>query len=141
MSGRRPISAPRARWLVTASSTERGSNAAAALLKWRTLATPGETEEVVGLLLEGRRPRGESERLPGGDGGNEGVSSERGEIVEEGSEAVDRKAVVGPAGGLLGNGGRGALGFGDDAGAQRFGGILVGIVVEHGRQALAHVPL
>jgi len=75
----------------------------------------GEPEEVVGLLLEGRRPRGESERLPGGDGGNEGVSSERGEIVEEGSEAVDRKAVVGPAGGLLGNGGRGALGFGDDA--------------------------
>ena len=67
----------------------------------------GEAEEVVGLLLEGRRPRGESKRLSGGDGGNEGVSSERGEIVEEGSEAVDRKAVVGPAGGLLGDGGGG----------------------------------
>ena len=94
----------------------------------------------MGLLLEGRRPRSESERLPGGDGGNEGISSERGEIVEEGAEAVDRKAVVGPTGGLLGNGGRGALDFSNDAGAQRFGDLLVSVVVEHGRQALAHVP-
>src|SRR6516225_10428882 len=33
----------------------------------------GEAKEVVGLLLEGRRPRSASERLPGGDRGNEGV--------------------------------------------------------------------
>ena len=69
----------------------------------------------MGLLLERRRPRREREGLLGVDGGNQGVAGEGSEIVEEGSEAVDRKAVVGPAGGLLGNGGRGALGFGDDA--------------------------
>src|SRR6202008_1745363 len=38
------------------------------------------------------------------------------------------------------DGGRGALGFADDAGALRFARILVGVVVEHRRQALAHVP-
>src|SRR5947207_6295444 len=36
-----PMAASRARWLVTASSTGRGGKAAPALLKWRTLATPG----------------------------------------------------------------------------------------------------
>ena len=60
----------------------------------------------------------------GGDGGHEGVSGEGGEIVEKGSEAVDRQAVLGSAGGLLGDGGEGALGFGDDAGALRFAASL-----------------
>jgi hypothetical protein len=45
---------------------------------------------------------------------------------------VDRQTVVGSAGGLLGDGGGRALGLGDDAGALRFGGILVGVVVEQG---------
>ena len=54
---------------------------------------------------------------------SEGVSGERGKIGEEGPEAVDRKAILGPAGGLLGDGGAGALGFG------RF---LVGVAGEHG---------
>ncbi len=66
----------------------------------------------------------------GGDGGHQGVSGEGGEIVEKGSEAVDRQAVLGSASGLLGDGGRGALGFGDDAGALRFARILVGVVVD-----------
>ena len=70
-------------------------------------------------MLEGGRPCGEGEGLLGGDGGNQGVSGEGGEIVEKGSEAVDREAVVSSAGGLLGDGGRGALGFGDDAAALR----------------------
>jgi hypothetical protein len=56
-------------------------------------------------LLDGGRPCGEGEGLLGGNGGNEGVSGEGGEIVEKGSEAVDREAVVGSAGGLLGDGG------------------------------------
>ena len=30
--------------------------------------------------------------------------------------------------------------LGDDAGSERFGGVLVGIVIEHRREALAHVP-
>ena len=53
---------------------------------------------------------------------------------------MDWEAVLGSAGGLLGDGGGGALGFGDDAGALGFGGVLVAVVVEHRRQALAHVP-
>src|ERR1700731_5503769 len=108
---------------------------------WRgCLLGTGEAEEVAGLLLDGGRPCGQGKGLLGGDGGNEGVSGEGGEVVEKGSEAVDREAVVGSAGGLLGDGGGGAFGFGDDAGALRFGGIFVGVVVEHRRQALAHVP-
>src|SRR5882672_1292453 len=99
-----------------------------------------EAEEVAGLLLDEARPCGQGKGLLGGDGGNEGVSGEGGEVVEKGSEAVDREAVLGSAGGLLGDGGGGALGFGDDAGALRLGGILVGVVVEHMRQALAHMP-
>ncbi len=54
----------------------------------------------------------------GGDGGNEGVSGKGGEIDEKGSEAVDREAVVGFSGSLLGDGGGGGLG--DNAGALRF---------------------
>jgi hypothetical protein len=54
---------------------------------------------------------------------------------------VDREAVLGSAGGLLSDSDGGALGFGNDAGAQHFGRILVCVIVEHGRQALAHVPL
>src|SRR5216683_8376099 len=84
----------------------------------------GEGEEVAGLLLEGGRSCGEGEGSLGGNGGNQGVSGEGGEVVEKGSEAVDREAVVGSAGGLLGDGGGGALGFGDDAGALRFGRLL-----------------
>ena len=50
-----------------------------------------------------------------------------------------RPSLVRP-GGLLGDGGGRALGLGDDAGAERVCGLFVGVVVEHGRQALAHVP-
>ena len=56
------------------------------------------------------------------------------------AEAVDRQAVPGSPGGLLGDGGGGALGLGDDAGAQRLGRLLLSVVVQHRRQALAHVP-
>src|SRR5204863_2023890 len=38
------MAASRARWLVTASRTGRGGKAAPALLKWRTLATPGVSD-------------------------------------------------------------------------------------------------
>jgi hypothetical protein len=46
-------------------------------------------------LLDGGRACGEGEGLLGGDGGNEGVLGEGGEVVEKGSEAVDREAVLG----------------------------------------------
>src|SRR6202030_2944736 len=89
--------------------------------------------------LDGGRPGDQGEGLLGGDGGHQGVSGEGGEIVEKGSEAVDWEAVLGSASSLLGNGGARAPGFSDDAGALRFGGILVGVVVEQSRQALAHM--
>src|SRR5207245_5251741 len=38
------MAASRARWLVTASRTGRGGRAAPALLKWRTLTTPGVSD-------------------------------------------------------------------------------------------------
>src|SRR2546422_3366272 len=38
------MAASRARWLVTASRTGRGGKAEPALLKWRTLATPGVSD-------------------------------------------------------------------------------------------------
>src|SRR6266850_981481 len=51
------MAASRARWLVTASRTGRGGKAEPALLKWRTLATPGVsdlsngTSSVIGLIF------------------------------------------------------------------------------------------
>ena len=53
---------------------------------------------------------------------------------------MHRLSVLGAAGGLLGDCGRGALGLGNDADALCFGGLLIGVVVEHGRQTPAHVP-
>src|SRR6516162_9512693 len=96
----------------------------------RALLGTGEAEEIVGLLLERGRPGGEGEGALGVDGGNQGIAGQGGEIGKEAAEAVDREAVLGPAGGLLDDRGRRALGFGDDAGAQRFGRLLVGVVVE-----------
>jgi hypothetical protein len=94
----------------------------------------------VSLLLQRGRSRGEGEGALGVDGGHQGVSGERGEIGKQATEAVHRKAVFGSASGLLGDGGGRALGFGNDAGAQRLGSLLVGVVVEHRGQPLAHVP-
>src|SRR3984893_12604278 len=79
---------------------------------------------------DGGWPCGQGEGLLGSDGGDEGVLGEGGEVIEKGTEAVDWEAVLGSASGLLGNGGGRAPGFSDDAGALRFGGILVGVVVE-----------
>src|ERR1700674_2253466 len=96
-----------------------------------SLLGTGEGEEVAGLLLEGSGPGGQGEGLFGGDGGDQSVAGEGGEVGEEGAKAVHRQAVLGSPGGLLGDGGGGARGRGDDAGAQRCGGVLVGVVVEH----------
>ena len=71
-------------------------------------------------MLDGGRPCGQGKGLRGADGGNQGVLGEGGEVIEKGTEAVDWEAVLGSASGLLGDGSRGALGFGDDAGALRF---------------------
>src|SRR5207249_3360003 len=57
------MAASRARWLVTASRTGRGGNAAPALLKWTTLATPGVsdlsngTSSVIGVPRQARGSR------------------------------------------------------------------------------------
>src|SRR5437588_8872679 len=67
-----PIAASRARWLITASRTGRGGKAAPALLKWRTLATPGVSDRSSGTssvmhgLLAGSR-RGEAAPDPFGE--------------------------------------------------------------------------
>jgi len=54
---------------------------------------------------------------------------------------VHGQAVVGASGGLLACGGFGTLGSGDDAGAHRGGGLVVGLVVEHRGELGAHVVL
>ena len=88
-------------------------------------------EEFEGALLDRGWPGVEGEdvflverrgRLDAGIGG---------EIGEQAFEAVHRQAVVGAAGCLLAPGGIGALGSGDDAGAHRGGGLVIGLVVEH----------
>ena len=53
-------------------------------------------------MLDGGRPSGQGEGLLGVDCGNQGVSGEGGEVAKQGSEAVDREAVLGSASGLLG---------------------------------------
>ena len=64
-----------------------------------------------------------------------------GEIGEQAAEAVGRQTVVGAAGCLFAPGGVGALGLGDDACAHRGGGLVIGLVVEHGGEPGAHVML
>ncbi len=73
-------------------------------LRGRLLGT-GEGEEVAGLLLQGSGPGGQGEGLFGGDGGDQSVAGQGGEVGEQGAEAVDRQAVPGSPGGLLGDGG------------------------------------
>src|SRR6266849_10733914 len=87
-----------------------------------------DAEQVEGLLLD-RGGLGEEGELVGrAGGGDDGVSREGSKVGEQGLEAVDRQAVGGGAVGLLGDGGRRALGLGDDAGAQGLSGLFVGIV-------------
>src|SRR5208337_1698645 len=97
-------------------------------------------EEVESLALDGCRPCCDSEGQVRREGGGDGVSGDGGEVGDQRLEAVDRKAVWGASGSLLGNGGGRSLGLGDDAGAERLGGLFVVVIVEHRRQALAHVP-
>ncbi len=54
---------------------------------------------------------------------------------------MHRQTVIGEAGCLFAPGGGGALRLGDDALAHRGGGVVVGLVVEHGREPGAHVML
>jgi len=82
----------------------------------------------------------EDELVVGVECRGDGVLREGCEVGEQALEAVNRESVGGRAASLLGDGGGGALSLGDDAGSQFFGGLLVGIVVEHRSKALAHVP-
>ena len=69
------------------------------------------------------------------------VSRQCGEVGEKGLQAMHRQAIRRRAMGLFGDGRGRGLRLGDDAGAQGFGGRLIGIVVEHRGEALAQMPL
>ena len=84
----------------------------------------GDAEEVEGLLVDGCRPCGDGEGSVRRNGGDDSIPGDRREVGEQGLEAVDGEAVVGPAGGLLGDGGGRSLGLGDDAGAEGVCGLL-----------------
>src|SRR6516165_5135185 len=100
----------------------------------RGLLGTGEAEEVVCLLLQWGRPSRQGKGALGVDGGHQGVAGQGGEIGQQTAEAVDREAIFGSSGGLFGDRGRRARGLGNDTGAQGFGGLLVGLVIEYGRQ-------
>jgi hypothetical protein len=68
------------------------------------------------------------------------VSCECSETGEKRLKAVHRKAVGRRAVSLFGDCGRRALGFGDDAGPECFGGRLIGVAVEHQGEALTEMP-
>src|SRR5271166_3740532 len=100
----------------------------------------GDAQEVEGFFLDVCRPCGDCEGEVGREGGRDGVFGDGGEVVKQGVEAVDGETIVGSACGLLGEGGGRSLSLCDRALAERLGGLLVGVVVEHEGQALAHVP-
>jgi len=64
-----------------------------------------------------------------------------GQVSHQSLEAVDGETVVGLVGGLLAAGDGGAPGLGDDAGSLGLGGFVIGLLVEHGGEAGAHVML
>jgi hypothetical protein len=72
--------------------------------------------------------------------GGDGVSSECGEVGEKRLQTVHRQAIRRRAVGLFGDGRGRALGLGDDAGPEGFGGGFIGVVVEHRGEALAQMP-
>ena len=110
--------------------------------KGRLLGTFGfDAEEVEGLGLDRCRSSVEDELVIVVEGRGGDVAGQGGERGEQALEAQNRQAVLGAPFGLLGAGGGRALGLGDDALPLRLGGLSVGLVVEHGRQLLAHVPL
>ena len=91
-------------------------------------------------MLDGGWSGVHDELVIGVEGGCDGVLGKRCEVNEQALEAVDREAVWSRAVGLFADGGWRSLRLGDDAGPQGFGGLLVGVVIEHRGEALAHVP-
>src|SRR5277367_224100 len=67
----------------------------------------------------------------GSDGGDDRVAGEGREVGQQALETVDGGAIGGSSGGLLGDGAWRALRLGDRTVAQRRGGVLVVVVIEH----------
>src|SRR5208282_3966945 len=132
LAGRAKRSFPLSTFATHCSSLMRSS--------WMGVLLGTDAQEVGGFFLDVCRPCGDCEGEVGREGGRDGVFGDGGEVVKQGVEAVDGETIVGSAGGLLGEGGGRSLSLCDRALAERLGGLLVGVVVEHGGQALAHVP-
>jgi len=97
-------------------------------------------EKVEGLVLDRRWPGHYVERIVGRDRGGDGVARQGRQIAQQRVETVHWQSVLGQTGGLLGDRGRGALCWRDDARSQRVCGVFVGVVEQHRCQALTHVP-
>ena len=99
-----------------------------------------KAEECEGLMLD----RGWSGRhgkcIVWCDCGDDSIAPQGSEIGRQRVEAVHWQAVVGQAGGLLGDSGRCAPRGCHQARPHCFGRLLVGVVEQHGCQALTHVP-
>src|SRR5271155_1022509 len=79
----------------------------------------------------GGGPGEDGEGAVGSDGGDDRVAGEGREVGQQALETVDGGAIGGSSGGLLGDGAWRALRLGDRTVAQRRGGVLVVVVIEH----------
>ena len=100
-----------------------------------------DSQQIEGTLLQ---RRGAGGLLEGGgmDGrGLAGVANDRGEVCQQGAEAVHGQPVSGSLALGLGSGRRGRLRRGDDRATRFLCPLAIVVVEENRRQIAAHVPL